>query len=83
MNQEQSGTVQNRSRPVLAHWNKGQKTVKHNFAALSMYSWGIPCARNGQERSGTVPNGSWLTGFVRIAGMFWHFLAFQYEELCC
>ena len=64
MNQEQSGTVQNRSRPVLAHWNKGQKTVKHNFAALSMYSWGIPCARNGQERSGTVPNGSWL-GTVR------------------
>ena len=71
MKQEQSGIVQNRSRPVLAHWNKGQKTMKHNFAALSMYSWGIPCARNGQERFRTVPGSRGLCALLACSGIFW------------
>ena len=81
------GTVRNRSESFPTGpgtLEQGPKHYETQFCSIIyMYSWGIPCARNGQERSGTVPNGSWLTGFVRIAGMFWHFLVFQYEEPSC
>ena len=77
MNQVQSGTVQNRSRPVLAQWNNGQNTMKYNFAALYMYSWSIPCARNGQERFRTVPNGSERFLAHGICAHCWHVLTFS------
>ena len=45
--------------------------MKHNFAALSMYSWGIPCARNGQERFRTVPGSRGLCALLACSGIFW------------
>ena len=52
LNQEQPGIVQTCSRPVLAQWNKGQNTMKHNFAAL------YTCIVGASRVLGTVRNGS-------------------------
>jgi len=75
VNQEQSGIVQNRSQPVLEHWNKGQNTMKHNFAALYTCIVGasrvLGTVRNGQERFQTVPGSRGLCVLLACSDIFW------------